>query len=239
MRMISDEFLEKYRVLEDLLGERYAGKPRKHSSVIMEFASSREGEMFRDRLDLCREIRNILTHNAALEGEPVVAPARATLAMLDEIIEYVRRPPLALRWAVSADKLLMTRPDEPALQLMRAMESRGFSHVPVMERRRITGVFSMSTVFSYTCRERGARVDERTLVGDMARFLPLERHSSERFEFMPEDASIVDAVAAFTPGRERSKRLAAIFITRTGAQDEPLIGMITPWDILGRARSQL
>ena len=32
--MINDEFLEKYRVLEDLLSERYAGETRRHSSVI-------------------------------------------------------------------------------------------------------------------------------------------------------------------------------------------------------------
>ena len=70
--MVSDEFLERYRVLEDLLSERYGGAPRRHASVIMEFADSKEGEIFRDRLDLCREIRNLLTHNAALNGEPVV-----------------------------------------------------------------------------------------------------------------------------------------------------------------------
>ena len=39
--MINDEFLEKYRVLEELLSERYAGETRSHSSVIMEFAKSR------------------------------------------------------------------------------------------------------------------------------------------------------------------------------------------------------
>ena len=145
--MVSDEFLERYRVLEDLLSERYGGAPRRHASVIMEFADSKEGEIFRDRLDLCREIRNLLTHNAALNGEPVVTPARATLDMLEDIIAYVRQPPLAANWATSADKLLMTRMSEPVLKLMRIMESRGFSHVPVVERGRITGVFSQSTVF--------------------------------------------------------------------------------------------
>lgn len=237
--MISDEFLEKYRVLEDLLSERYGSEPRRHSSVIMEFADSREGELFRDRLDLCREIRNLLTHNAALNGEPVVMPARATLNMLEDIIAYVRRPPLAANWATSADKLLMTRMNEPVLKLMRIMESRGFSHVPVVERGRMVGVFSQSTVFSYIGRANGRRVDDGTRVGDMERFLPMERHSSERFLFMPADVSYIDAAAAFTPSQEREKRLAAIFLTQSGAPDEPLIGMITPWDVLGRAKRQI
>lgn len=236
--MINDEFLEKYRVLEELLSERYAGETRSHSSVIMEFAKSREGEMFRDRIDLCREIRNLLTHNAALNGEPVVTPARATLDMLDDIIAYVRRPPLAANWAVSAERMMTTNMRAPALKVMRAMESKGFSHVPVIENERMMGVFSQSTVFSYIC-GRGERVDEYTLVGDMARFLPLEKHSSERFAFIPADTSYVDAAAAFTPGPQREKRLAALFITQTGARSEPLIGMITPWDILGRAKRQI
>ena len=148
--MINDEFLEKYRVLEELLSERYAGETRSHSSVIMEFAKSREGEMFRDRIDLCREIRNLLTHNAALNGEPVVTPARATLDMLDDLIAYVRRPPLAANWAVSAERMMTTNMRAPALRIMRAMESKGFSHVPVIENeKRMMGVFSQSTVFSY------------------------------------------------------------------------------------------
>ncbi|HIU47060.1 MAG TPA: CBS domain-containing protein [Candidatus Fimadaptatus faecigallinarum] len=237
--MVSDEFLERYRVLEDLLSERYGGAPRRHASVIMEFADSKEGEIFRDRLDLCREIRNLLTHNAALNGEPVVTPARATLDMLEDIIAYVRQPPLAANWATSADKLLMTRMSEPVLKLMRIMESRGFSHVPVVERGRITGVFSQSTVFSYIGRANGAKVNDSTRVGDMERYLPLERHSSERFMFMPADVSYVDAAAAFTPGQEREKRLAAIFLTQNGGADEPLIGMITPWDVLGRAKRSI
>ena len=73
----------------------------------------------------------------------------------------------------------------------------------------------------------------------MERYLPLERHSSERFMFMPADVSYVDAAAAFTPGQEREKRLAAIFLTQNGGADEPLIGMITPWDVLGRAKRSI
>ena len=235
--MINDEFLEKYRVLEDILAEKYAGEQRSHSSVIIEFSKSKEGEIFRDRLDLCRDIRNLLTHNPSIDGEPVVTPARAALDMLDDIIEYVRRPPLAANWAVSASSIMMTNMHARVLQLMRAMEGKGYSHVPVIERERIVGVFSQSTVFSYI--GRGGYIDEGTKVGDMARFLPFEKHTSERFEFVPADTSYVDAAAAFMPGPTREKRLAVIFITQTGARDEELIGLITPWDILGRAKRQL
>lgn len=237
--MRSDEFLESYRVLEELLNERYSHSNRHHSSVIMEFANSKEGELFKDRLDLCREIRNLLTHNAAVNGEPVIMPAQVALDMLEDIIAYVRRPPLAANWATSAEKLLMTHAHESVLNLMRAMDNRGFSHVPVMEGECITGVFSQSTVFSYIGRAGMTKINSYTKVGDMERFLPFERHSSERFMFMPADVSYLDAAAAFTMGAERTKRLAAIFLTQTGASDEPLIGMITPWDVLGRAKRSI
>ena len=36
----------------------------------------------------------------------------------------------------------------------------------------------------------------------------------------------------FTYLGPQKKRLAAIFVTRTGKEKEPLLGMITPWDMI-------
>ena len=68
---------------------------------------------------------------------------------------------------------------------------------------------------------------------------PLVREALEGTAQSEELAAYLDAATAFTPGQERTKRVAAIFITETGAPDEPLIGMLTPWDILGKAKRQI
>ena len=42
---------------------------------------------------------------------------------------------------------------------------------------------------------------------------------------------------AFERASERDSRLAAVFITENGKLDEPLMGMLTPWDVLGEKGS--
>ncbi len=52
------------------------------SSVIVRYLSDPESEPVRAQLDLCRELRNLLTHNADAEGEPVCEPSKAMLDTL-------------------------------------------------------------------------------------------------------------------------------------------------------------
>ena len=55
--MRTHEFLNLYKLLEEALEERYEKQGRRYSSVVMEFIHSPEGAMWRERMDLCREIR--------------------------------------------------------------------------------------------------------------------------------------------------------------------------------------
>ncbi|MEA5066481.1 MAG: hypothetical protein VB065_10555, partial [Eubacteriales bacterium] len=75
--MRSEEFLLLYRQLEEALENKYARSLRTTGSVVMEYLRDDDSLPFRDRLNLCREIRNILTHNAAGDDSAVVEPSEA------------------------------------------------------------------------------------------------------------------------------------------------------------------
>ncbi|HML49556.1 MAG TPA: hypothetical protein PKE04_22695, partial [Clostridia bacterium] len=121
-----------------------------------------------------------------------------------------------------------------ALPLMRKMQQNGFSHVPVIERQRVCGAFSNSTIFSFFLDHPDQCINGETTVRTFRAYLSFESHSSEQFRFMDEGATYADVKLAFEQRKERNKRLAAIFVTKTGSRDEELLGMITPWDVLGR-----
>ncbi len=229
--MQSHDFLNLYKTLEDELEARYNRAGRRYSSVVMEFINSPEGKPWREKMDMCREIRNLMTHTADIDGQPVVTPARGVVEILREILNYVQSPPLALDYATRAANILRTNSGEKVLPLMRGMAKRGFSHVPVLEGERIAGVFSVSTVFSGALMGYPA-IDEETRVRDYAELLPFDEHSSEQFAFVDEETTLSEARAAFECGKERKKRMAALFITRGGHPDGKLIGMLTPWDVL-------
>ena len=229
------EFLDLYKQLEDALANRLkAGDPRR-GSVVVDFMNSTEGAPYKERLNLCREIRNVMTHSADVAGEPVVTPSGAVIQSLREVVEAVKQPCLALSCATPADQLLMADLDDGAVSLMKQMEQRGFSHVPVLREGRLAGVFSVSTVFSAGLQGRKFTLTESTRVRDFEALLPVEKHISERFCFLPEDALLPEACEAFeAKGREKRRRVAAVFLTADGTQRSRLRGMLTPWDLLRR-----
>ena len=227
------EFLNLYKRLEDLLESKLNVSETRRGSVVVEFMNSTEGEPYREKLNLCREIRNIMTHNADLDGEPVVMPSDAVVDSLREIVAAIERPPQAGEYATPIEHILTARMEDFALNLMRTMEKNGFSHVPVLRQGLVEGVFSVSTIFSAAIRSEHFTLDEEARVEDFLPLLPPERHLCEQFRFVRADATLPEACRAFeTKGRERRKRVAAIFLTEDGTPESRLCGMLTPWDLI-------
>ena len=229
--MINHEFLNLYKTLEETLEERYSKEGRRFSSVIMEFMNSPEGQIWREKMDMCREIRNLMSHTPDIGGEPVITPAQGVVDILRDILSYVQKPPLAIEYATPADKILKTSLGERALPLMRAMSKRGFSHVPVMGGEGMIGVFSVSTVFANAIL-RETTLNEETHIRAFEEILPVDRHTTEQFCFIGEETTLPEAQAAFDLGKERRRRMAALFITIGGHPKGKLLGMLTPWDVL-------
>ena len=232
-KLRAQTFLEMYRVLEGLLEDKYDGEKRHSSSVVMEYINDDESEPVRRQLNLCREIRNMLTHNADAAGGAVVEPSKAVLDSLYAIIDYVQTPQPALKYATLGDQVLRTSYGEPVLQLMEKMRSRGFSHVPVIHKGGIAGVFSVSSVFGFLLEKGADALNENTRVNDFGKLVALDREFGEHFLVMPKSATYLDVRRQFEEDHTRNRRLAAVFITEDGRPSQPLLGMLTPWDVLG------
>jgi len=227
------EFLDLYRQLENALDNRFKSGESYRGSVIVDFMNSAEGAPWKERLNLCREIRNLMVHNADVEGAPVIEPSGAVVESLRRILDAVRQPRPALDRATPAERLLTAALGDRVLSLMKRMEKQGFSHVPVMRGGRMAGVFSVSTIFSAGLQGRELLLTEETRLSDFETLLPVERHISERFCFLPADALFPDACAVFeTHAGQKKRRVAAVFLTSDGTQEGRLMGMLTPWDLL-------
>ncbi|MGN1458393.1 MAG: CBS domain-containing protein [Acutalibacteraceae bacterium] len=231
----ADEFLNQYRILEEELCRKYNFDEKTFGSPVVRFINDKESVQFRDKLNLCREIRNLLSHHSEFEGEPIIEPSTAMINFLKEVTDYVRRPPLALNFATLYDDIMKTNPSQKAQVVMRKMERLGFSHVPVISEGEFVGVFSVSTVFTYIISKNMTSLNDDMTIGDFAELLPVERHSSEKFQFVGKDATLFEVKQAFENKTQRNKRLAVIFITDNGSKGGRILGMLTPWDILRNA----
>jgi hypothetical protein len=231
---LSTRFVDIYRNIETALEQRLSGRPRRHTSAIMEYLQDPESRPVRADLDVAREIRNIIMHNADESGAPVISPSQGITDSLANVLDYIKDPPLALTFATLAADMLTARINDQALPLMRAMRKRGFSHTPIMDGERLIGVFSSQSLMAFISDNPGSVIDADSRVQMFEQYLPIENHLPEQYIFMDEGATYADVKQAFENKRGRNSRLAAVFITRQGGADEPPLGMITPWDVLGR-----
>lgn len=101
----------------------------------------------------------------------------------------------------------------------------------VNEKRHLTGVFSVGSLFAFT-RSQPDVPAAGLRVQDMAMILPPEKHIMEKFYFVDRDASCFTIRKLFQKKEAGSRRVAAVFVTASGKEKSPLMGMITPWDIL-------
>lgn len=227
----SELFLDLYKQLEDELDNKYRKAKRRFSSVIFEFTRDSESEPVRDKLEICREVRNVLTHNANLGGQPIIEPSEPVIEALREIIAYVNKPPLAIDYATKGESIMRATPTQKVLRVMEVMDKNGYSHVPVMQNGEFAGVFSMGAVFMYILKTR-RHIGADTTIQDMASHIQVKEHV-ENYAFVPADASYIYVRKQFEVVKGKNKRVSVVFITETGRQDERLLGMLTPLDVLG------
>lgn len=227
----AEAFLRLYRQFEGLLEKRFAGRDW-GGNVVTTYLNDPDSEPMRAEIDLCRRIRNILAHNVENTGEPVVEPSEGTLGRLQAVIEYVKHPVMAINYGTPADKILFAHPNDLALNVMRHMVKNGYSHVPVADQNRLIGVFSSGSLMLLAARRGLSQVRDELRIGDMKDAIGFGDKRSERFMFLPEDATLMAVRKAFEKRRERDHRLAVVFLTEDGTVRTPVKALLTSWDVL-------
>lgn len=228
----SEMFLELYKDLEELLEVKYSNGKKYPGSAVMRFYNDDEGKRWREELNICREMRNVLAHHAQIGGKPVFEPSDEVVDVLRRILEYVKNPPVALSIATPAAMLVTCDPDDSAEDVIRMMKERGYSHVPVVDGGVLKGVFSVGTVFSMVEKYGSGGVRESSRIRDFGEFLPIDRHTTESFGFVADSAPYSGLKQRFTAKGPHERRLAALFVTANGRKEEKLLGIITPWDMI-------
>lgn len=228
----SEIFLQKYRILEGLLEKRYDSRHMGGPSVVYEYIRDEDSEPVRVDLDLLREIRNLLSHNACDDGHAVVEPSQEMIDRLDAITEYVRKPREAYRFGTPASQVLSAHLNDPIYNVMRNMRKNGYSHVPVTEQGSVVGVFSVKNVFDYLADAGLDSLAPDARISQLGDRIRLDGRTGERYMFIAADTSILSVRRAFERYTEKNSRLGMVFVTETGSASEQLICMLTPWDVL-------
>lgn len=234
---LSAQFLSTYNELDAIMRECLAADERmSHTNMIKEMAKTnlafRKNE---EDLKLFARLRNAIVHDSFnLKNEPIAEPHQKIVQMYEEIKSSAIHPPIALETiAIMRQDIFTVSLQDNALSVMQTMNDKIYTHVPVLVNEIIYGIFSENTIFSYLVRQKEAIFDETMRIDDFKEQIEPDFPKSETFLFVPSTSTVYDIEDMFNNEFKCHKRIAAIYITETGKQSEPLLGMITPWDVLG------
>ena len=227
---IEAKFIEKWKELEAVTRLAF---PTWNGRDIEKFLKQMrvEGVDF-TRLMALRNVRNVLAHNLMLNGSPLVRLNEALFPFLDGVIACIRRLPTSSNILIPRAEVFSCSLESEIHQIVDVMLEKVYSHVPVLDvSGRVVGVFSESTMLEME--KSGIRNDGATRIGDIAAFLPLEKHTAEVFRFVPRSDPIAHLRHLCAEALEKHERIGMIFVTENGQLDEPLLGILTVWDIAG------
>ncbi len=234
---LPERFLQIYNELDDYMRKQLKAEVYvDHSTLLRQMADRNRifSEHYKD-LKMFADMRNLLVHNPYKgNADPILAPHRYIVEKYEDIKNQVLHPKKALSIAVPANLIYTTTLEDSALKVMQTMNEKVYTHVPVLEGKKMVGVFSENTILSLLSHYGEALILKDMKIKDFAEFIPLDKHLSETFEFVDRNTLLIEVEELFRKGLVNRKRIGMVFITNSGKKDEDILGILTSWDIAGK-----
>ena len=226
------DFLNKYRELETAAIAKYNFE--RDGRAVTNLMNMRQFAAYKADLSYCKEIRNLLTHNKKIGDEYAVEPSKSAFDLLDKLITIINNPPLCSTIAIHTRSLYYKSLNDYVLPTLLDMDKKNFSHVPILKDKKLLGVFSDNCIFSALLSTGKVSVDSNTKFSDFSDFLPIDKHLSEEFKFAKYNSMICEIEDLFEASKKNKHRLGMVFLTKSGNPNEDILGVITPWNIIGQ-----
>lgn len=231
----SELFIEKFKILENLLRNKF-NIADYNRSALKEIESQPQFKHLKDDLNYIREIRNILMHKLEINGEHPIQPHIEIINNIQKVIDYINNPPKAYDKCIKINEICFAKEDDLIYPYMVKMKENTYTHIPILDNGVVKGVFSENTLFGALIEDELVYEKECTKFNNdlIKKYSQLNNHVSECFEFIRRDVNLEDVKDLFLKSFAKRQRLAMVFITQNGRSDEKLLGIITPWDVLGK-----
>lgn len=225
----TEEFLDKYKQMETLVRNEY--NLDNNESVMNFLINNKDFKEIENELDLCRDTRNLLSHNPKINGEYAVYPSEEMIKLLDKVIQKVARPLKASNVMVKKSELCYMSMEDKVRDAMATMKENSYKHIPILEDGVLVGLFSAKTVLDIMVTE-GADAFSAEITFDMIqKYISIENVTSNKFTFVGNSTLVSEIKDIFKEDIDNKERINIIFVTQHGKRDEKLLGIITAWEI--------
>lgn len=232
--MNNDLFIKLYNDIENQIILKYS-LPENYQGAFSYYTKKVEkNREKRVKLDQVRRLRNFLVHEDTVKDYEMFYITDDLILFLKEILYQLVDPLKAFDICVKKEQMVTATMQDLIQKTMLKMHESGFSHVPVLdENERVVGIFSESTMFSYLLHQNGkVTIEPESVILQYQPYICLDQHSSERYCFVSRNTEVLQVVRLFKQYEKEAKKLKMILVTENGKEDEKLLGIITPLDIL-------
>lgn len=216
-----EDFMELYNKLESWARTYYGDRG------VLDLEQYLDGKI-REDAQYFRSVRNVVYHNPNNAPEPLVMLTdtfkerfeRFCSNLMDDVSQiYIPYKDIYKRQM--SDKIIPT---------ISFMKRNSFSYVPVMDDKKVWGVFSEAALFDYVGDGNASSIDEDMPLFKMNKYIT--KYSEDgSYDFAGTSATIDDIRRIFKEAIDNGRRLDMIYITTTGNQKGDLVGLVSIWDI--------
>ena len=113
------------------------------------------------------------------------------------------------------------------------MKNKFYSFIPVYQDRTIVGVLSEHSLVKWLANQGQHQNWQlgQVAVGQLQDFFDRANDKHQLFSYVAQDDNAYQVRTAFLSFLSADQRLGAVFVTATGSATEPILGIITAWDL--------
>ena len=227
-------FIDKYKQLEEVVRTTYG--LNESDSISHYLTEQKKFNKYKSEIKYCQEVRNLLNHKKKINDSYAVEPSVQMLSFIDSLIENIKS---RARCRDISVKNVCWRPlDGNVKETMQMMREKGFTHIPILKNNVVIGVFDENSLFNFLVSEGSVSISDSLTFADIKEYISIAGRETERFIFFGGNHYVDNLEDEFEKAHSRGGRIGIAFITANGKPDEPLQGIITPWDIISASSKE-
>lgn len=233
-KSVTEQFLDKYKQMESEIQHRYGDRVNSNRDIeISSIERKPEFRAYREGMEWCRKIRNLLTHNPKVKGEFPIEPSHQLIDFLDEVILIIRNRKTCRQVGVPFSKMYSRAITDSVVETIEEMRRNAFTYIPIMDGKKVIGIFDENSLFCYVA-DNGIVDLENLTFEDIKEYIGLDGREMEVFTFHDKGTYIDELQEEFHRQFEDNKRVGVAFITENGKRGEAVTHMLTAWDVIGK-----
>lgn len=232
--MNANDYINKYIQLEKTVRETY--NLNKSDSISYYLSRKDKFRKFRYDIQYCQDVRNWMQHNEKINKDFAITPNDVMIDFIDSLIERIKSRSKCPDICIKVNDVYYQNIDGNIQTTIKVMRKNCFTHIPILKDNIVVGIFDENSVFNYIADNIIVMIDQKLKFSDIKQYLSIDDRKMESFVFMPYDSYVEELEDLIEMEFKKGKRIGMALLTSDGNKTSPLMGIITPWDIIQSER---